>query len=79
MKIEKIKELVKILNNYDYKDVFASMIIFEEVSYLHDIEDLTKNDIDFLENLYYKFMKSEITGLINDDLKYMIHENSEEV
>ena len=72
MKKENIKEIVKQLNNYDYKELFASIIIYEQISHIQDIEDLTDNDIEFLEDIYYRFLHSETTGLINDDIKEMI-------
>lgn len=72
MKKENIKEIVKQLNNYDYKELFASIVIYEQISYIQDVEDLTDNDIEFLEDVYYRFLHSEITGLINDDIKEMI-------
>lgn len=74
MKKENIKEIVKQLNNYDYKELFASIVIFEQISHIQDVEDITDDDIEFLEDLYYNFLHSEITGLINTDIKELIEE-----
>ena len=69
MNKEKIIELVKILNNNDYKDVFGALIVFEKLDYLHNLEDFNDKDIEFLESVYNKFMDSSTcTGLINEEI-----------
>ncbi len=77
MNKENIKELVKLFNNVNYKDLFGAIIIFEKLDYLADLEDLQDTDINTLETIYEKFMDSDITGLLNDDLKEIIDKESE--
>lgn len=70
MNKEKIIELVKTLNNNNYKDVFGAILIFEKLDYLQDLQDIDDKDIEYLEEVYNKFMDSPtITGLLNDELK----------
>ena len=70
MNKEKIIELVKTLKSNDYKDVFAAIVIFEKLEYLHDLQDIDDKDIKYLEEVYDRFMESAtITGLLNDELK----------
>ena len=70
MSKEKIIELVKTLKNNNYKDVFAAIVIFEKLDYLQDLQDIDDKDIEYLEEVYNKFMDSPtITGLLNEELK----------
>ena len=70
MNKEKIIELVKTLNNNNYKDVFGSILIFEKLDYLQDLQDIDDKDIEYLEKVYNKFMDSPtITGLLNEESK----------
>ena len=79
MNKEKIIELVKTLNNNNYKDVFAAIVIFEKLEYLHDLQDIDDKDINMLEEIYDRFMESStITGLLNDELKEIIEEEEED-
>lgn len=69
MNKEKVIELVKILNNSNYKDVFGALIVFEKLDYLHNLEDFDDKDVEFLEGVYNKFMNSTTcTGLINEEI-----------
>lgn len=78
MKMENIKELAKTLYKANYKDVFAAIIVFEKLSYLQDIEDLTDGDTETLEEIYKKFMDSKtITGLLNPEINEIIEEIEE--
>ena len=78
MNKEKIIELVKTLNNNNYKDVFGAILIFEKLDYLQDLQDIDDKDIEYLEEVYNKFMDSPtITGLLNDELKEIIDESEE--
>ena len=79
MNKEKIIELVKTLNNNNYKDVFGAILIFEKLDYLQDLQDIDDKDIEYLEEVYNKFMDSPtITGLLNDELKEIIEEEEED-
>lgn len=77
MNKENIKELVKLFNNVNYKDLFGAIIVFEKLDYLAELDDLQDSDINTLETIYEKFMDSDITGLLNDDLKEIIDKESE--
>ena len=73
MNKNKIIELVKILKNSNYKDVFGALIIFEKLDYLHDLQDFNNGDIEYLEKVYDKFMDSPtISGLLNEELKEIL-------
>ena len=74
MKLENIKRLVKQFNNEDYKELVGALIVFEKMDYLHDLEDLTDKDIEKLEEIYYKWLHSDISGLLDMDLKDIIDE-----
>lgn len=79
MNKEKIIELVKTLNNSDYKDVFGAIVVFEYIDYLQDLQDINNIDIEYLEEVYDRFMESStITGLLNDELKEIIEEEEED-
>lgn len=68
MDIEKIKELVKIFKEANYKDLFGALIINEQLDYMHDLDELNESDIEILEGLFNRFMKSDNATLINRDL-----------
>jgi hypothetical protein len=68
MDIEKIKELVKIFKEANYKDLFGALIINEQLDYMHDLDELNEGDIEILEGLFNRFMKSDNATLINRDL-----------
>lgn len=68
MDIEKIKELVKIFKETNYKDLFGALIINEQLDYMHDLDELNESDIEILEGLFNRFMKSDNATLINRDL-----------
>lgn len=73
MNIDKIKELVKILNNSDYKDVFSALVIFEYMDYLQDLNDFSNMDIEVMEEVYEEFMNnSNATGLLNSEIKEIL-------
>lgn len=73
MNKNKIIELVKILKNSDYKDVFGALIVFEKLDYLQDLQDFNDEDIEYLEKVYDKFMDSPtISGLLNEELKEIL-------
>ena len=78
MNKNKIIELVKILKNSDYKDVFGALIVYEKMDYLQDLQDFNDRDIEYLEKVYDKFMDSPtISGLLNEDLKEILEESEE--
>lgn len=60
MNLENIKELVRIFKNADYKDLFGALVLNEKIDYLHDLEDLQENDLEYLEELYTNFMNSNL-------------------
>lgn len=73
MNKNKIIELVKILKNSDYKDVFGALIVFEKLDYLQDLQDFNDGDIEYLEKVYDKFMDSPtISGLLNEELNEIL-------
>ena len=66
MNLENIKEIVKYLKGVKYSDLFGAIMVFEKLDYLHDLEDLNKQDLDYLEELYDYFMDCDyFTGLFN--------------
>ncbi len=76
MNKNKIIELVKILKNSDYKDIFGALIVFEKLDYLQDLQDFNDGDIEYLEKVYDKFMDSPtISGLLNEELKEILEES----
>lgn len=78
MNKEKVIELVKILNNNDYKDVFGALIVFEKLDYLHNLEDFNDKDVEFLESVYNKFMDSTTcVGLINEEINEFLESEEE--
>lgn len=66
MNLENIKEIVKYLNKVKYSDLFGAIMVFEKLDFLHDLEDLNQQDLDYLEDLYDYFMDCDyFTGLFN--------------
>lgn len=78
MKLENIKELLKVFANADYRDLFGATILNEKIEYFQDIEDITMSDIIYLDKLYNKFMESDNLSLINQDLLDDLDDNYEE-
>lgn len=75
MNKERIIELVKELRKENYKDLFAALILFEQIDFIHELEDVTEKDIEYLEEIYEKFMEKDyITSLINQDIFYLMEE-----
>ena len=77
MNIEKIKELVKTIKSSDYRDYFAAIILNEKIDYLQDLEDLTENDLKYIENIYNYYMKNDIS-LFSEEIYNKIWEEVEE-
>ena len=77
MKLENIKRLVKQFNNENYIDLVGALIVFEKMDYLQDLEDLTDKDIEKLEKIYYEWLHSDISGLLDMDLKDIIDKELE--
>ena len=67
MNKEKIKELVNVFHQYNYKDFFGALMVYDNIDYLMELEDLTDAEIDYLEKLYDVFMASNDIQLINAD------------
>ena len=68
-KMENIKRLVKLLHCADYKDLFIALCLNEKIDYMHEIEEIIKQDIEFLDNLYTDFIKNDsITSFINSEI-----------
>lgn len=66
MNIDNIKEIVRYLNNVNYIDLFGALMVYERIDYLHDLEELDKSDIDYLEDVYDYFIENDyFTGLMN--------------
>lgn len=73
MNKNKIIELVKILENSNYKDVFGALVVYEKMEYLQDLQDFNDGDIEYLEKVYDKFMDSPtISGLLNEELNEIL-------
>lgn len=67
---ENIIELVNHFNMVSYQDLVGALIVYEKDL---DLEDLTDEDMEKLENIYYKWLDSDISGLLDTDLKDMIN------
>ena len=77
--MNKIKELLYILKNADYKDLFIALILNDKIDYIQDIEDLQEEDITYLETIYKEFIENDtITSLINPEILDMIEEKGGE-
>lgn len=72
MNLEDVKRLVKQFNNEDYKNLVGALIVFEKMDYLQDLEELNSKDIEILETIYYEWLHSDISGLLDVDLKDII-------
>ena len=68
MKLEEVKELLRIFKSADYKALFGALVLNEKIDYMSEIEDVNNKDIEYLEELYDKFMESDNLTLINSDL-----------
>lgn len=68
MKLENVKELLKVFANANYKDLFGAIMLNEKIEYFQDIEDITIHDIAYLNTLYNKLMESDDLTLINQNL-----------
>lgn len=73
MNIENIKNLLELIQSSDYKDLFAAIVLYETNDNMtKDFSELNSGDIEILENIYNKYMNSDIPGLLNEDLKFLI-------
>lgn len=68
MKLEEVKELLKIFKSADYKALFGALVLNEKIDYMSEIDDITDKDIEYLKELYNKFLDSDNLTLINSDL-----------
>ena len=75
MDLEKVKELIKIFKNSDYRNLFAAILLNENIDYLHDLEDLQEYDLKYVNEICdgyingdYNLFSDEILEKIN---KYM--------
>ena len=68
-KLENIKRLVKLLHCSDYKDLFIALCLSEKIDYMQEIDEIIKQDIEFLEDVYNDFIENDsITSLINSEI-----------
>jgi len=83
MNKKEIVKLVKTFKKTNYKDLVGALIIYEflENEYYYDIEleELKEEDLKTLDNIYVKWLKSDICGLLNEDLKELIEEEFEDI
>lgn len=82
MNKEIIIELVKKFKSVDYKNLVGALAIYEiienEMYYETALEELSKKDMQTLENIYNKFMNSKtIKGLLNEELVEIIESECE--
>ena len=81
MNKENIIKLVKEFKNVNYKDLVGALVVFEilenEYYYETELNELRDEDLKTLENIYEKWMDSDIAGLLNEDLKEIINEEVE--
>lgn len=81
MNKENIIKLVKEFKNVNYKDLVGALVVFEilenEYYYETELNELRDEDLKTLENIYEKWMNSDISGLLNEDLKEIINEEVE--
>ena len=77
MDLKEIKRLVREFHRVDYRNLFGALITYETEDYLHNLDDLNKGDIEFLEGLYDYFIeRDDIVGLI--DARQLIEDYKEE-
>ena len=76
MKLKNVIRLVKQFKNENYEDLVGALVVYEiiEDEFLYELDDMDDKDLKTLKEIYYKFMKSEIPGLLNEDLKDIIRE-----
>lgn len=74
MNIDKIKELVRLFHRVDYKDLFGALIVYDNIDYLGELEDVDTGDIEYLEGLYDYYMDSDINLLNTEELHDMYNE-----
>ena len=65
MELEEVKGLLKIFKSADYKALFGALVLNEKIDYMSEIEDVNDENIEYLEELYDKFLDSDLSGLIN--------------
>lgn len=81
MNLENVKRLVKQFDCERYKDLVGALIVFEKFDYrglTQNIDYLSDRDIKVLENIYDEWMNSDISGLLDTDLKDIIDRKLEE-
>lgn len=64
MELNDVKDLVKLFNEVNYKTLFKALMVYEQIDYIGELEDLTQQEIDYLEQVYNFYMKTDI-NLIN--------------
>lgn len=78
MNIGRIKKLVKMYNNMDDKEFFASLVVFNTIDFLDELDEFSDGDIEYLEKLYRYYLKSDI-NLTNVDLLMEMFEDKEKL
>jgi hypothetical protein len=64
MELKDVKDLVNLFNEVNYKTLFKALMVYEQIDYIGELEDLTQEEIDYLEQVYNFYMKTDI-NLIN--------------
>lgn len=66
MELKNVKEILRYIRNANYADVFGALMLNERIDYMHEIDDITQSDIDYLEGVYDYFIGNDyFTGLMN--------------
>ena len=72
-----LKNKFKELNELPYQTLFKLIILLENKS-LSEVEEMDVQDLNFLDQVYYEYMESDLAGMISEDLKEMFeHQGGE--
>lgn len=74
MNIEKIKKILKEFQKNDYRDYFAAVLLNEKINYMHEIEDITENDIKYIDEIYDDYTSNDNMSLLSEEISGKIWE-----
>jgi hypothetical protein len=78
MELKDVKDLVNLFNEVNYKTLFKALMVYEQIDYIGELEDLTQQEIDYLEQVYNFYMKTDINLINSTELLDAFEEGRED-
>jgi len=78
MELKDVKDVVQLFLEIPYKTLFKALMVYEQLDSQLDLEDLTEDDLKYLDGVYDYFIENDyFTGIVNTEIMEMYKEEEE--